>query len=102
MTNNKWQQWKNKNLTHDDSEERKMICDHLKNETDYRNHDILNNYFMKINMTYGNICAPSSIMPSYAGGYKMYRPDVAVWTHPKKLEVLFEICCRNRCQRYTV
>lgn len=81
MTNKKWNQWKNKNLGHDDGAERRIICSHLRHETpfigaDYR---ICNNYYIQIDMSDGKIHGPFRDLPNKKDGCRTYRPDASVW-----------------------
>ena len=78
MTNKKWNQWKNKNLGHDDGAERLQICEHLA-KSDFKHDNICNNAFIQIEMDTGKTHGPYKILPPSRPGMRTYRPDVSVW-----------------------
>ncbi|MDI1496220.1 MAG: hypothetical protein K8823_1528 [Cenarchaeum symbiont of Oopsacas minuta] len=89
--NHKYNQWLNKNITHDDTSERNEIVYHLRKKSEYADSIIANNEYIQIDMTDGKIYGSYKTMPTKKPNCRTYRPDISIWNSNNELLYVVEI-----------
>lgn len=77
---NKYNQWKHKNLTHNDESELLEIRNAI-HDLEFLVGDILTNWFFQIDMSYNDYTWPTKEMPNIKANHVTHRPDIIVMAH---------------------